>query len=256
MIANYHAHTTRCRHATGKEEDYVNRAIEGGLQIFGFSDHTPYWFPGDYYSTFRMYPEQLEDYCNTVTDLKKYYANQIQVLLGLEVEYYPAYFDDLMARLRDTQVEYIILGQHFVGNEIGEHYGGRFTDQKQLLTRFCHQTMDGMQTGLFTYVAHPDLLNIQVDDGFYRQQMRMLCREAKSCNIPLEINLAGLRVGKNYPDERFWQVAAEENCKVILGCDAHAAIQAWDPENEAKAMEMVNRFDLKLLETVELRPIR
>ena len=28
MIANYHTHTTRCHHASGKEEDFVLRAIE------------------------------------------------------------------------------------------------------------------------------------------------------------------------------------------------------------------------------------
>lgn len=256
MIANYHTHTTRCRHATGAEEDYVNRAIEGGLQIMGFSDHTPYWFPGDYYSHFRMFPDQLQDYCDTVLDLKKRYVNQIELHLGLEVEYYPAFFDDLMSRLRDTPVEYMLLGQHFVGNEIGDHYSGRATDQRSILERYCDQTIEAMQTGLFTYLAHPDLMYVHVDDKIYRQHMRRLCREANSCAMPLEINLAGLRVGKNYPDERFWQVAAEEGCRVVLGCDAHSADAAWDPENEYKAMDMVRRLDLKLLETVPLRSIR
>ena len=33
MIANYHTHTWRCRHADGTEREYVERAIEGGLKI-------------------------------------------------------------------------------------------------------------------------------------------------------------------------------------------------------------------------------
>ena len=40
MIANYHTHTWRCRHADGTEREYVERAIEGGLKILGFSDRT------------------------------------------------------------------------------------------------------------------------------------------------------------------------------------------------------------------------
>lgn len=256
MIANYHTHTPRCRHATGREEDYVNRAIESGKKIFGFSDHTPYWFPGEYYSTFRMYPDQLEDYCNTVVDLKKRYVNQLEIHLGLEVEYYPAYFDDLMARLRDTPVEYMLLGQHFVGNEIGEHYGGWFTDQKQILVRYVDQVCDAMQTGLFTYLAHPDLMLIEVDDKFYMNEMRRLCREAKACNMPLEINIAGLLLGKNYPDDRFWQVAGEEGCIAIRGSDAHSVERVWDPVNEQKAADIAKRYGLQLLETVDLRPIR
>lgn len=36
MIANYHTHTWRCRHADGTEREYVERTIEGGLKILGF----------------------------------------------------------------------------------------------------------------------------------------------------------------------------------------------------------------------------
>ena len=66
MKANYHTHTWRCNHAVGTEEGYVLAAIRAGMEILGFSDHTPYLFPGDYYSNFRMRPEQLPDYARTV----------------------------------------------------------------------------------------------------------------------------------------------------------------------------------------------
>ena len=36
MIANYHTHTWRCRHADGTEREYVERAIEGGLKFSVF----------------------------------------------------------------------------------------------------------------------------------------------------------------------------------------------------------------------------
>ena len=48
MIANYHTHTWRCRHADGTEREYVETAIEAGLKILGFSDHTPQVYPGGY----------------------------------------------------------------------------------------------------------------------------------------------------------------------------------------------------------------
>ena len=54
MIANYHTHTARCGHAAGTEDEYVQQAIQSGLKILGFSDHTPYWFAGEYYSRMRM----------------------------------------------------------------------------------------------------------------------------------------------------------------------------------------------------------
>lgn len=35
---NYHTHTTRCYHASGKDEEYVKAAIKAGIKELGFSD--------------------------------------------------------------------------------------------------------------------------------------------------------------------------------------------------------------------------
>jgi len=252
MIANYHTHTWRCNHAMGREEDYVKAALDRGLQILGFADHTPYFFPGDYYSGFRMRPEELKGYCNTVRLLGKKYDGQIQIPLGLELEYYPAYLPKLLPFLRDNGIEYLLLGQHFVGNEIGEHYSGRETGDVKILEKYCDQTIDAMQTGLFTYFAHPDLIRYVGDDGAYRRNMRRICREAKSCGMPLEINMLGLWSGRNYPDRRFWELAAEEGCRVVIGCDAHAPEHLRKADTEEKAAMMVRYYGLELLETVPL----
>ena len=96
MIANYHTHTARCGHARGQEREYVENAIAGGLKILGFSDHTPYPFPEDYKPRTRMAVSQFEDYVDTVLALKKEYAGQIEIHLGVEAEYYPKYFDALI----------------------------------------------------------------------------------------------------------------------------------------------------------------
>ena len=255
MIANYHTHTWRCNHATGNETQDVENAIEACLQILGFSDHSPYIFPEGYYSTFRMYPQQLEGYVNTVLNLRKTYEGKIEIPLGLELEYYPALLPNLLPILKDQPLDYVILGQHFVGNEIHDPYSGSHAEDKKLLERYTNQTIDAMQTGLFTYFAHPDLLNYMGDDDFYRQQARRICREAKSCGMPLEINLLGIRNKRNYPNPLFWEVAAEEGCDVILGRDAHEAESLLQKEPEEKALEMVRKLGLNLLQTVELKKL-
>lgn len=113
--------------------------------------------------------------------------------------------------------------------------------------------MEAMQSGLFTYFAHPDLIHFEGDKQFYIQHIRRICREAKSCGIPLEINLLGLSGGRHYPNPRFWEVAAEEGCTAILGRDAHNPQALLDTQTEEKAMEMVRKYGLKLTDTVELR---
>ena len=66
ITADYHNHTPRCRHASGTEREYIETAIARGLKVLGFSDHSPYLFPGDYYSTHRMFPEETEAYYRTL----------------------------------------------------------------------------------------------------------------------------------------------------------------------------------------------
>ena len=256
MIANYHTHTWRCNHATGTERQYVENAITAGLRILGFSDHSPYFFPGDYYSTFRMRPEQFPDYVETVLALRKEYEVKIEIPLGLELEYYPKFLPKLLPMLKDSPLDYLILGQHFIENEIEAHYNGWPTNQKKLLETYVNQSCDAFQTGLFTYFAHPDLMRFEGEDKFYRAQMRRLCREAKECGMVLEVNLLGLRGHRNYPDWRFWEIAAEEGCSAILGRDAHDPEVLLDEKTEDKARKMIDSLGMKRIDTVELKDFR
>ena len=255
MIANYHTHTWRCNHASGSEREYVDNALKAGLRTLGFSDHSPYVFPAGYYSHFRMKMDQLEDYVRCVLDLRREYAGRMEIPLGLELEFYPKFFPELMSILRDYPLDYLLLGQHFVGNEIDSHYSGHTTRGDAVLEQYCDQSIEAMQTGLVTYFAHPDLMYYAGDSGFYRQQMRRICVEAKACRIPLELNLLGLRSGRNYPDRRFWELAAEEGNPVILGRDAHAAADLLDVKTEARARQMISELGLHLIDTVDFRKI-
>ena len=257
MKVNYHTHTPRCHHAVGSEREYVEAALRAGFETLGFSDHTPYDFfdRPDWRSRVRMTPDELPEYADTVRSLAAEYRDRLEILLGVEAEYYPRYFPRLLELLRRNGVRYLILGQHFVGNEIGETYCGRGTDDPALLERFVSQTIEGLQTGVFSYCAHPDLLGFTGDEGEYRRQMRRLCRAAKDCDIPLEINLLGIREGRSYPDERFWRIAAEEGNTVLLGCDAHRPADLEDRASEEKALALAEKLGLKLTERVRLRAL-
>lgn len=255
MIANYHTHTWRCNHASGTEREYIENALRAGLQTLGFSDHAPYIFPGGYYSHFRMKLNQLEDYVQTILQLRSEYEGRIEMPLGLELEYYPDLLPQLLPVLREQPLDYVILGQHFIGNEYDAQYNGLMTYEEETLQKYCDQSIDAIQTGLFTYFAHPDLIHYCGDPKVYQKHMRRICMEAKSCAVPLEINLLGIRGGRNYPNQLFWEVVAEEGCDVVLGRDAHDPSALLDSASEAAAMEIVNRYGLNLLQKVTLRKI-
>ena len=90
MKANYHTHTMRCKHAMGKDEDYIRAAIAAGYDQIGFSDHTPWPYASGFVSGVRMDPSELEEYVRSLRALGEKYKDQIRVLVGLECEYFPA----------------------------------------------------------------------------------------------------------------------------------------------------------------------
>ena len=88
---NYHTHTTRCYHASGKDEEYVKAAIKAGIKELGFSDHTPWHYDSSFKATMRMPENQLDGYIESILSLKEKYKDQISILVGLECEYFEKY---------------------------------------------------------------------------------------------------------------------------------------------------------------------
>lgn len=255
MIANLHTHTARCGHAVGADEDYAYAAFENGIQVLGFSDHTPYIFPSGYSSHIRMPVDALDDYIQSVRYIADLYKGKMDVLLGVEAEYYPAGFAQTLSMLQDKGIEYMILGQHWVGSEENEPYSGRETDSKETLNRYCQQAITAMETGLFTYFAHPDLIRFVGNRNAYRQAMQNLCRVANATETPLELNLLGLRNGRHYPNPEFWAIAAVENCPVVLGIDAHSPAEFVIGDIEKNARDFLAAFDLKIIENPTVKRI-
>ncbi|MBR4864148.1 MAG: histidinol-phosphatase [Oscillospiraceae bacterium] len=252
MRVNYHTHTVLCGHARGTEEEYVKAAVEGGMEILGFSEHC----------TYLMHPHATDKPCLTLQQLPEHirairaagekYRDSIRVHAGMEVEYFPETFAELANILRDQGVEYLLLGQHFLDSPLGQRTRNEIYDPA-ILTHYCDQVIEGMQTGAFTYVAHPDCILFLGDRGLLKQQLRRICREAKACGLPLEINLLGIHKQKHYPCTEYFELLAEEGNTVIFGADAHQPERFLNYEAETKGKALVEQYGLHLVETVPFR---
>lgn len=251
MFANYHTHTARCRHAVGADRDYVASAVESGVKILGFSDHAP--FPD--YAFVGMTPDQLPEYVASISALREEFKNDLTMHIGLELEYDPKNFPRQFEFLKSHGVEYLILGQHAlfgISNGAGVNMTG---SEEKYLDHHCGLQREAMDTGLITYVAHPDMFNFTGSEAVYERHIRPLCRHARDTGIPLEINLLGLRTHRHYPRPHFWQIAGEEGCQVILGCDAHEPEAFLDQTGPDAAAELVCRFGLNLIQTADIRQL-
>ena len=250
MIFNYHTHTKLCGHAKGETKEYIEAAIARGLKTLGFSDHAPYLFPTKERQDkprHSMHLDKLQSYADSVRALAKEYKDDIRILCGFELEYYPDYHEEEMALLRSVSPDYLILGQHYIGDESNGRPVHGTTDETTLIA-YATQAIAGLSTGDFLYLAHPDLPGWKFDKEVASREYRRVCEFAKKKGIPLEINFLGLGNNRCYPSKEFFAIAAEVGNEVILGIDAHTPEAFAAVEVEEKALQMVQELGLKLIE--------
>lgn len=257
-FTNYHTHTTRCHHATGTEEEYIQTALRNGYTVLGFSDHTPWKYADpNFVSRIRMFPDELEGYASTLSTLREKYAGQLHIHIGLEAEYFPAYLPWLKEEKERLGIEYLIFGCHYDTTDETGIYFGRPQSERDL-RRYAEQVIEGLETGMYAYLAHPDIcLNRWTAyDKAAETTCREICEAAARLNIPLEYNLAGLTCQNRgdgtlgYTTDFFWNIAAEYPVKAIIGCDAHAPEELDVTELFQRKREFLTGLGLTVLDTL------
>ena len=249
MRNNYHTHTNRCLHAYGTDEEYILRACEGGMTELGFSDHGP--FPDKDYGL-RMQYGQLDEYISSLDRLKEKYKDRLNILKGLEIEYYPAYNDYYRVLLDEKRLDYLALGAHSFIDRNGEFKNIFFADDTDTVLDYAKNVCQAIETGFFRFVAHPDIFflnDLPVDDNIERA-CAMMTDCAAEHDMILEYNANGYRRARRmyrdgfrypYPHEAFWRAAAEKNIRAIIGSDCHAPDQVCDESfiyAEKKALQL------------------
>lgn len=254
MLANYHTHTVRCGHANGTEREYIECALKGGLTELGFSDHSPQLFKNGFVSGMRMLPREAPEYVKVLRRLAAEYEDRIKIHVGFEAEYFPAIFPDLKKLCIENGIDYLIMGQHYIDTEDDFWVGIPNTDGK-MLARYVDRIIEGLSTGCFSYLAHPDVYNyIAADEAYYRENTR-LCEAAKALGIPLEINALGLACNRHYPSEAFFKIAANVGNDIIIGCDAHTPTALCDRNAIKNAEDFAASLGLKPIERLRLKKI-
>ena len=260
MKHNFHTHTFRCMHAEGTDEAFVRAAIDEGFTRIGFSDHSPWPFQ-NYVSGMRMEASQLEDYVRSIRALQKKYDGKIEILLGLECEYFPQYLPWLKAQIKRFNLDYLILGHHFSPTEPGGVYNGFLTTPEELRP-YRDGVLAAMDSGLFAYVAHPDLFmrGYPEFDERCKAVSRAIIEKAKETATPLEFNLLGYSHGKHdkkpgYPHPEFWRLAGKYKATAILGIDAHSPDAYRDKALFEESERFLQSLGLHVIDEIQtIRP--
>ncbi len=230
MRIDLHNHTPRCNHAVGTMNEYIEQAIQKGIDIFGFSDHAPMSFDPKY----RMSLNEADEYEKEVKELADKYKDQINILLGYEVDFLPNYLEE---RILQAPVDYLIGSVHFIPKD-GNLWG---FDNPEFIGEYKNADIDKIwqdyfdaieamaKSGLFQIVGHLDL--IKVFNFKPKKDVRLIAQKAleaiKKSGMAIEISSAGLRkpVGEPYPSKELLEVAYELDIPITLASDAHAPQQ-------------------------------
>ncbi len=230
-IANYHTHTSLCKHATGMPEDYILQAKKDGCLALGFSDHAP--FPltmKDGWTHVRMSLEEIPLYVEAVK--KAAHKADFPVYLGFETEWDKDYINWYKEGLISQYgAQYLVLGSHWLTKGDDHIYCQKITDKNDLFT-YINQTVEAIQSGIFKFLAHPDVFmgGWRKWDTIAKSALQELLSAACSCNMCVEINGYGLNKPMvttergfrfQYPVEEFWEIVAKTDAKVICNSDAH-----------------------------------
>ncbi|MDE5591763.1 MAG: histidinol-phosphatase, partial [Helicobacter sp.] len=153
MKVDLHNHTHFCNHAKGSMEEYIQKAIQEGIDIFGFSCHNPMRFDEKY----RMSFEELPIYLENIEFLKKKYHSQIIIKSALEIDYLPKFLEE---NIFELPLDYRIGSVHFLGDwgfdnpEFIAEYSKR--DINKCWEEYYHAIKHMAKSGLFDIVGHMD----------------------------------------------------------------------------------------------------
>lgn len=259
---NFHTHTHRCKHAQGDVADYCREALAGGLATLGFSDHAP--LPDGRWKSVRMGMDELAGYCQAIDDARAVFPG-LRILKGLECEYIPDFaeaYRDLF--LGTWGMDYLVGGAHWYPHQgaWAPLYTTGMTAAQ--LRDYVDYLIASMQSGLFAFVAHPDLFGVAytVWDADAAACSRALLTAAVELGVPLEINGYGLRKPlmdtptgprHKYPWLPFWELAAECGAAVVLSSDAH------EPQNVTTGLAdteaIAQRFGLRVVTDPVAAPV-
>lgn len=231
QMFDLHTHHDRCGHATGHIRDYVEAAIDYGLDIIGISDHSPHFYSEEdqLYPGITMAKSEFQAYVQEVLKLKEAYQDKIEILLGIESDFLRKHIDRYRAEYEQYPFDYIIGSVHSVGNISifnRNRWNGLTNKEKVTVKDHYYQLIaQSAKSGVFQILGHIDAMK-----GFYPEfsaiQSEALEKTLKIIGqhqLTIEINTSGKTkdCGGWYPSDDILERALFYNVDVTFGSDAH-----------------------------------
>jgi histidinol-phosphatase (PHP family) len=232
MLVDYHVHAL----AHGEYEAnqawlnaFIDKACQVGISEMGFSEHNEFISALD---------------INIYQAVKNKRQRDIQLRLGIEVDYAPGIEKDLSQMLAQFDYDYTIGSVHFIDGWAFDHpdYKQGFADRDidEIYGRYAQILISMVNSRLFDVVGHLDLVKIWGHRPRRKKAVdywQPVLKEIQKTDMVVEINSAGLRkpVGELYPGNDLLDLMYAMNIPITFGSDAHHPEQMGEGLEEAYA---------------------
>jgi len=255
---NLHTHTHFC---DGKNppEEYVTQAIDLGFHTLGFSGHAPVPFENH----FAIKDKKLEEYFQTIGNLKLKYKGNIQILLSLEIDYIAGITKDFDEFRKQGDLDYVIGGVHLIKNQnqeglwfIDGPYQKKYDEglktvfnghARKGVEAYYNQVLEMIATQKPDIIAHLDKIKMHnknrffsEEEGWYKDLVwKILKFISKESGSIIEVNTRGLykkRCDTFFPGPEILEQIHHLNIPITLSSDAHRPEELNEYYGEAVAL--------------------
>jgi histidinol-phosphatase (PHP family) len=242
LKANHHTHSNYSD-GNSQPEDYILKAVELGLRMLGFTEHSPLPFE----NTFSFKLAKKDEYLSLIKSLKLKYRNQVEIALGMEFDYIPGMSEDFNSIRKLFGLDYSIGSVHLVGKgnkedlwfidgpkaEIYDAGLEQFfgCDIRKAVTTYYHQVNEMLETQQFEIIGHMDKIKMHNRDryfkeseGWYRELVSETLDLIKQKGVIVEINTRGIykkRSDTTYPGPDILKQINKMGIPVMVNSDAH-----------------------------------
>lgn len=249
MKRDAHIHSPFCPHGTKDEfELYIEKAIKNGFTDISFTEHAP--APEGFIDTVPtrdsfLDVNSLEPYINKLRQLKKQYASDISINIGLEFDYIEGYEKATARMLNEIgpTLDDSILSVHFLlfenkytcidfSAESFIEFSGQVGSIENVYELYYKTLQASILADLGKYkpkrIGHPTLIHkfqhahgFKVDDHDFIMSTLQLMKEHR---YEMDLNSAGLAKEyclEPYPPQRYVTTAKDMGIPLVFGSDAH-----------------------------------
>ena len=238
-LTNYHSHCSFCD-GRAPFEEFVKEAITQGFYSYGVSSHAQLPFP----TQWTMEWEQMEAYLDEFNNLRQKYADEIELYVGLEIDYLNEESNPSVASFTELPLDYRIGSVHLLYDAAGEvvdidcspavfkervdrHFNG---DVLRVVRMYFDRLFRMVELGGFDVLGHADKMHYNascyhpglLDEPWYEALMKDYFSLVASRGYLVEINTKAYdSLGTFYPNSRYWELMKEYQIKILVNSDAH-----------------------------------